>query len=106
MSLLSKLLGKSPAPLRNEVQADAPAEPLIPVPIPALGILLLNLEKQKGSPLSEPEVLAIRDKAVCVVLPLSVKRAMDEKRGYRDVDLENVWQEWQAFRAEALRDTP
>jgi hypothetical protein len=104
MSLLSKLFGKSQVVPASRPQVDDPADPLIPVPIPALGILLLNLEKQKGSPLSEQEVLEIRDKAVCIMLPLSAKYAMDEKRGYHDVNPENVWPEWKKFRAEALGD--
>ena len=101
MSFLSKLFGKTPPP------ADAPAssltndDPLIPVPIPALGVLLLNLEKQEGAPLSESEVIEARDKAVCMMLPLSAKVQMEEKRGYRDIDPENVWVEWLAFKAEA-----
>jgi hypothetical protein len=76
-------------------------EQLIPVPIPALGVLLLNLERQKGSPLTEQEVCEARDKAVCMMLPLSKKVQMEAKRGYRDINPENVWLEWLAFRAEA-----
>jgi hypothetical protein len=104
MSFFSKLFGKPSTP---SPQAGAAAnDPLVPVPIPALGVLLLNLEKQKGAPLSEQEVLHARDKAVCMMLPLSKKRLMDEKRGYEDINPENAWQEWQAFRAEAQRDVP
>jgi hypothetical protein len=105
MSFLSKLFGKPSAASPN---ADTPEtnDPLVPVPIPALGVLLLNLEKQKGAPLSEQEVLQARDKAVCMMLPLSKKRLMDEKRGYEDINPENAWSEWQAFRAAALRDVP
>ncbi|TDR79735.1 hypothetical protein [Paludibacterium purpuratum] len=101
MSLLSRLFGKTSPP--EDARASSPAndDPLIPVPIPALGVLLLNLEKQKGSPLSESEVIEIRDKAVCIMLPLTAKVEMDEKRGYRDIDPENVWVEWLAFKAEA-----
>ena len=103
MSLLSWLFGK------NTPTADTPAflpandDRLIPVPVPALGVLLLNLEKQKGAPLSEAEVIEARDKAVCMMLPLSAKVQMDEKRGYRDIDPENVWAAWLAFKAEAQR---
>jgi hypothetical protein len=75
-------------------------DPLIPVPIPALVMLLLNLEKQKGAPLSESEVLAARDKAVCMMLPLSKKLQMDERRGYPDINPEEVWLEWRAARAQ------
>lgn len=73
----------------------------MPVPIPALGVLLLKLEEQKGSPLTEPEVLSVRDKAVCMMMHISHKQAMDEKRGYSDINLENAWEDWLAFRAAA-----
>ena len=73
-------------------------DPLVPVPIPALSMLLLNLERSKGAPLTEIEALAARDKAVCMMLPLSKKRLMDEKRGYLDINPENVWAEWQVLR--------
>lgn len=101
MSLLSKLFGKTPPPADAPASSSTNDDPLIPVPIPALGVLLINLEKQKGVPLSEFEVIEARDKAVCMMLPLSAKLQMDEKRGYRDIDPENVWEEWLAFKAEA-----
>jgi len=106
MSLISKLFGKSAAPSSAPAAGAESAEPLVPVPIPALGMLLLSLEKQKGSPLSEQEVVEARDGAVCIMLPLSKKRAMDEKRGYEDINPENVWLEWHSFRAEVQRDVP
>lgn len=73
-------------------------EPLVLTPIPALCFLLLKLEEKKGSPLTEAEVLEARDKAVCIALPQSVAKAMEEKRGYRDLVLEDVWQDWLGFR--------
>lgn len=101
MSFISKIFGKTPTP--TDAQASSPSndEQLIPVPIPPLGVLLLNLEKQKGTLLTESEVIEARDKAVCIMLPLSVKAQMDEKRGYRDIDPSNVWVEWLAYKAEA-----
>ena len=105
MSFFSKFFGKQNTPPSEPAISDH-QDPLVPVPIPALGVLLLNLEKQKGSPLSEQEVLQARDNAVCMMLPLSKKRLMDEKRGYEDINPENVWFEWQAFRTEAQRDVP
>lgn len=96
MSFLSKLLGRSKP---QSVTSNA-SEALIPVPIPALSALLLNLEKQKGAPLTQEEVIGARDKAVCMMLPLSMKTQMDEERGYRDIDPENVWEEWLAFKAQ------
>lgn len=103
MSMFSRMFRKK----AEAASAESPSEePLVPVPIPALGVLLLNLERQKGSPLAQEEVLAARDKAVCMMLPLSAKRAMDEKRGYEDIDPENAWSDWLAFRNAAQRGEP
>lgn len=100
MKLFSKFFGKPASPPSKS------QEPLVPVPIPALGALLLNIEKQKGTPLSQAEVLDARDKAVCIMLPLSAKVAMEEKRGYRDIDPENIWEEWLQLRAEVSSGQP
>ena len=67
---------------------------LVPVFIPSLVVLLLNLEKKKGSPLTRDEVLDIRDNAVAMMLPLSMARELAEKRGYDDLDPENCWSEF------------
>ena len=73
---------------------------LIPIFVPPLVALLLNLERKKGSPLSKKEVLDIRDKGACIMLPVEQARALAEKRGYDDIDPVNVWVEWQRVRAE------
>ena len=73
-------------------------ESLVITPVPALCLLVLNLEKQKGSPLTETEVLEARDTAVCIALPASAAKAMEESRGYRDLNLEDVWQDWLGFK--------
>ncbi|SAI68848.1 Uncharacterised protein [Bordetella ansorpii] len=85
----------------TDVQND---EPLIITPVPALCLILLNLEKDKGSPLTETEVLEARDKAVCMMVPQSVAKIMEEKRGYRDLILEDVWNDWLGFK-QWLADT-
>jgi hypothetical protein len=100
MSFIAKLFGKSHS------KGDGPTtdhDPLEPVPIPALVALLLRLEKQKGEPLTEQEVNEARDKAACIMLPLSARLHMDEKRGYRDINPERAWPEWLAFK-EAQRN--
>jgi hypothetical protein len=76
-----------------------PDDDLIITPIPALCLILLNLEKEKGSPLTEGEVVAARDGAACMAVPRDVHARMEEARGYRDLDLENVWEDWLGFRA-------
>lgn len=90
MSFLSKLFTKTPPPVAGPASSPNNDDNLIPVPIPALGVLLLDLENKKGALLSESEVVEARDKAVCMMLPLSAKVQMDERRGYRDIDPENV----------------
>ena len=43
-------------------------DPLIPVFVPALVVLLANEERAKGTALTRDEVLAIRDRGACVML--------------------------------------
>lgn len=76
------------------------AEPqLIPVFMPALVLLLRDSELKKGSPLTEQEVLDIRNKGTCMMLRVEHAIALDEKRGYNDIDPERVWEQWQEARA-------
>ncbi len=70
------------------------SERLVVVPIPALIVKLVAAEKAKASHLPEIEVLDIRDNAVSVMLKLSDKKEMDKKRGYLDLNPDNVWLEW------------
>jgi hypothetical protein len=91
--------------MSNPAPPDEPnAEPLMLVFIPPLGNLLLNLERSKGSLLTREEVLQARDKAVCMRMRSSMKAAMDKQRGWRDIDPDRVWQEWQQFRAKIPRE--
>ncbi|KAB0290898.1 hypothetical protein F2P58_03340 [Vibrio fortis] len=73
---------------------------MVPTPIPALVAILLNKEKEKGSPLTENEVLDIRDNAVCMMLPISAREKIEESRGYLDLNPEYVWEQWQQARIE------
>lgn len=78
-------------------------EQLVPVFIPALGPLLIHAEDQKGEPLSYDEVIRIRDNAACVMMRTEHARKLDETRGYRDIDPENCWFDWQHLRRELDR---
>src|SRR5437016_11753647 len=89
---------KPPAGSRKRSKALPKNEPLVPVFIPALAPLLLRAEQLKGKPLTETEVLRIRDKATCVMMPADAARQMEENRGYPDIDPENCWAEWQQRR--------
>jgi hypothetical protein len=71
---------------------------LVPFFVHSLAFQLENAERQKGSPLTYDEVIRIRDNAICVMVSEESLRAMEESRGYRDIDPENCWNEWQALR--------
>ena len=77
---------------------------LVPVFIPNLGVLLLNLERQKGSPLTRDEVISIRDEAIVIMVRRSVAEHMADERGYDDLDPENCWEEFLALK-EVLANT-
>jgi hypothetical protein len=79
---------------------DHKEEDFVPTPIPALIVILLKKEREKWAPLTESEVIEIRDNAVCMMLPISVKMQMVESRGYPDLDPEYVWEQWQTARLE------
>ncbi|OCF84418.1 hypothetical protein AW168_01900 [Nocardia brasiliensis] len=59
----------------------------------------LSSEEDKGSDLTEAELLDARDNAPAMMLPLSMRHVMDESRGYRDIDPENLWQEWCLYKS-------
>jgi hypothetical protein len=86
--------GQTPQP----PAAENPSDPLCLVFIPALVTILLHTEKTLGRPLTEAEVIAVRDKAVCMAMPVSVAAKMEEKRGYPDIVAEAAWPEWQSAR--------
>lgn len=82
------------------------SDPLIPVFIPALIVLLINFEKEKGSALTETEVLEIRNKGTCVKLPTSKAIELDKSRGYDDIDPEKCWEQWLEYKANQERCLP
>lgn len=73
-------------------------DPLCLVFVPALVALLKAAEDRKGSPLSEAEVLEIRDNATATAVPFSAAFALETERGYRDITPEECWEEWQQVR--------
>ena len=65
---------------------------------------LVNRRDAKGADLTEDEVLSYRDGAICMVMDRSVAEQGVQSRGYDDLDLDNVWQSWQAFLAQEAND--
>ena len=78
-------------------------EQLVPVFVPALSATLLSAEDKKGEPLTHDEVIHIRDKSPCIMMAIGDARKMDDSRGYRDIDPENCWYDWQHLRRELGR---
>ena len=88
--------------LQDPQSASAPPEKLVIVITPSLISTLWRREKENGAPLTEQEVLAIRDGAAAVALPAASAAAVEESRGYRDIDPDNCWAEWQKARLELI----
>jgi hypothetical protein len=73
-------------------------EDLVPVFMPPLTTVLATHEREKGAPLTEQEVISIRGKSVVMMMRRSIAEQMASKRGWRDIDPHNCWQEWQQTR--------
>ena len=71
---------------------------LVIYPMPSLVATLLNREQAKGSPLTEAEVLEIRDSCPATAVPIDVAEKIDAERGYKDIDPEQCWEQWQEAR--------
>lgn len=82
----------------------AEREDVVPVFVPALVALLLSAEEEKGEPLTEEEVIAIRDEAACVMMPAAEAAALEESRGYPDIAPEDCWEQWQQVRLELAEE--
>ncbi len=80
-----------------------PEPKLIITFMPTLVATLLNREKKKGSPLTEQEVVGIRDNAPAVALPEDVATKVEAERGYKDIDADNVWEAWQKARVDLIQ---
>lgn len=70
--------------------------------IPALIIVLIDKEQGMGRKLTRDEVESIRDDATAIRLPAEAAEDIIRERGYRDIDPENVWREWQAYKADRM----
>lgn len=73
---------------------------LIPVFMPPLATLLAHAEELKGAPLTETDVVRIRDKSVCMMMERKDAEALIPSRGFRDVEPENCWADWHRLRVE------
>lgn len=76
---------------------------LVPYFMPSLSAVLVAAEDKKCEPLTYDEAISIRDDAQCIMMEKSDAHKMDESRGYKDLDPENLWYEWQMLRREMQR---
>lgn len=67
-----------------------------------LMMLLTARERQKGAPLTEAEVLEVRDGAACTRMPLSQAErfytSLDARMPIPRLNPERLWEQWQAVR--------
>lgn len=82
---------------------ESDTDDLVPVFMPALVVLLVHAEDEKGTPLTKDEVHAIRDSGACIMMESGDARKMDDSRGYCDIDPENCWHDWQMARRDMGR---
>ncbi|RBP45796.1 hypothetical protein DES53_102178 [Roseimicrobium gellanilyticum] len=80
------------------------SEELIIYPVPSLVATLLNRGRAKGSPLTEQEVIQIHDVCPSIALRPDQVRQIEDQRGYKDIDPENCWEEWQEARKDLIND--
>jgi hypothetical protein len=66
--------------------------------MPSLVALLGRAEELTGVPLTEEQVVRIRDAALVVVTQAQPATAVEGARGYTDVDPASPWESWQAIR--------
>jgi|GEM_PF-345196 hypothetical protein len=72
-------------------------EDIVIVFIPSLGETLQYAQQEKGAPLTESEVLKIRDEAACITMEREDAIKGTQGRGFIDVDPENCWTDWHRF---------
>jgi hypothetical protein len=75
-------------------------EDLVAVFVPSLAAILANAEKKKGAPLTESEVVNIRDTSTVMMVRRAVADEMAKGRGFQDLNSEKVWAEWQVLRTQ------
>jgi hypothetical protein len=72
--------------------------------IPSLAALLTRAEQLKGSALTRDEVLCVRDNCPVLVSEVAAALAVEEQRGYADLDPADPWPGWQRLRGQAAQD--
>ena len=87
---------------RRKPEVAQSEQPKVRVYLNPLHALLHAAQKQKGAPLTEAEVLQVRDTAVAVEMtPEQAKRfyaSLDAQVRVHRMNPERIWEEWQEIR--------
>src|SRR5438045_3444908 len=78
---------------------------LYPVFMPCLLTRFRQAEQKAGSPLTPVQAQEICSHAVGIMVSEDLVAKLEQRRGFRDLDPEHPWNEWQRVRAEADRRT-
>lgn len=88
------------------MSSETKEEDIVIVFIPSLGETLQLAQQQKGSPLTEEEIVEIRDSAPCITMEREDAIKGTEGRGFIDVDPENCWTDWHRYLADKTGTGP
>jgi len=66
--------------------------------MPSLLQLLIFSENNKGTPLTEEEVLSICSNAMGILVSKDRAKRLQASMGYNDINPENCWEEWQSYK--------
>ncbi len=87
---------------KKKPQAPTPETDTVTVYLNPLVMLLSAAEERKGTPLSEAEVLEIRDTAASVQMTPEQARifhaSLDAQMPMHRIDPDRIWDEWQQVR--------
>jgi hypothetical protein len=94
--------------LKKRDQTPVSDEPMVTVYLYPLVMLLARAEQEKGSPLTEADVLHVRDSAQGAQMTRSMAEkyysALDAEMAIPRLDPDRLWEEWQKIRPSIRRD--
>lgn len=83
------------APEEKRLQAGE----LVPVIMPSLVAMLVAAERKEGRPLTRAEVEELVEKSPAIAMERRDALAIEQSRGYADIEPELAWEQWQIVRA-------
>lgn len=71
---------------------------LVPVIMPSLVAMLAAMERQQRRPLRASEVSELVAKSPCIAMERAQALALEQSRGYADLEPDLAWEQWQLIR--------